>query len=104
MDLSFLTDWLLSGLTWLAETLIGGLITITNAIIEGLAWLGAMAIGMLPDAEPLVAPGGIEVSWIGYLNWFAPFGHMVTSIAWYASVVALYFAVAPLLRWAKMVR
>lgn len=106
--LSAFASWLVSLFNYLIDSLYEGTINAINAIISGVGAAIAFVVGLLPDmgaynfTPPVSAPG--QQDFLGFINWLLPVNHLVSSISLYVAAIILYFAMAPVLRWFKVVR
>lgn len=103
MDFSWLTDWLVGALRWFGQLLYNGTIKALNALISAIGAFIDTVLAILPTTS-YIAPGSFAPEWLGALNWFLPVGHIVNSLAMYATAISLYFGVGPVLRWLKVIR
>ena len=100
--------------TWLAAFskaflvwLVNDGIDLINATIKILCTFIASLVSLFPSASTTISNGASPSSavftmMITCLNWLFPMAYLVTVITWTAVGVTSYFAIAPVLRWAKI--
>lgn len=103
MDFSWLTDWLIGALEWFGQLIKNGIIEIINALIVAIAAICDAVIALLPESS-YTAPGTVESTWLGVVNWFLPLNHIIYSLGMYLAAVLVLFGIGPVLRWLKVVR
>lgn len=109
--LGSLLEFLKNCCTWLIDKVEFVFITVVNALISAVAAVAGAVISVLPasapgDTVPSALPDTLFAgnSFLGVLNWFLPVNHIVASLMFYLSAVVIYFTVAPLLRWVKILK
>lgn len=74
---------------------------------QGMIDVASAAIQKLPESPIVTALreiGGSPVQeWMGYVNWFVPFAHIVRILGVWAAAIGVYYLVQIILRWAKVI-
>lgn len=102
--LSDFANWLKSLFTWLVDSIWNVIVDIFNALIVALCALCDGVINLLPTTSTTAPTDPSSINdFIAYLNWFLPIDHILASVVFYCTALALYFSIGPLLRWVKVI-
>jgi hypothetical protein len=107
--LSAITTFLVSWGSKLGATIINYLIDAVNATIVALVAMIVLIAGTLPSGSslpvlPSVPTSGFWSILIQSVNWFFPVSFIISVFSWVTVAIVAYVVIAPLARWAKLLR